>query len=74
MQADSQAAAILADLKAGKRLTPMDALRKYGSFRLGARVFDLKQEGHEIEKEMVEVGDGKRVARYFMRVRQPSLF
>jgi len=29
-------------------ITPIEALNNIGSFRLGARVYDLKQEGHNI--------------------------
>ena len=60
----TQNAQILAHLKAGKRITPLDALREFGCFRLGARVFELKAEGHNILKEMIETDSGKRVAEY----------
>jgi len=46
---------ILAHLKAGKTITPLEALREYGTLRLGARIFELKQDGHNITKRMVEV-------------------
>lgn len=62
----TQNAQILAHLKAGKRITPLDALREYGCFRLGARIFELKAEGHNILKEMIETDSGKRVAEYRM--------
>ena len=64
MSLQSQKAAILAHLKTGRSITPIDALREYGCFRLGARIYDLKDEGHNIYSERVEVGDGKRVASY----------
>ena len=60
----TQNAQILAHLKTGKRITPLDALREFGCFRLGARVFELKAEGHNILKEMIETDSGKRVAEY----------
>ena len=42
----------------------MDALNLFGSFRLGARIFDLKNDyGMNIKTEMVEE-NGKRYARY----------
>lgn len=60
----TQTAQILAHLKKGRSITPIDALRDFQCFRLGARVWDLKKEGHNIVKEMVEVPSGKRVASY----------
>jgi hypothetical protein len=51
-------------LKRGEKLTPLAALRKYGTLRLGARIWDLKQAGVRIKSKLIEVGDGKRVAQY----------
>jgi hypothetical protein len=61
---ETQTAQILAHLKTGRSITPIDALNKYGCFRLGARIYDLKQDGHNIYREMVETDSGKRVASY----------
>lgn len=61
---DTQTAQILAHLKTGRSITPLDALEWFGCFRLGARIYDLKQEGHNIVKDMVETDSGKRVASY----------
>jgi hypothetical protein len=44
----SQLDQILAALKEGEQLTPLDALQRFGCFRLGARVADLKKLGHHI--------------------------
>lgn len=61
---ETQTAQILAHLKTGRSITPIDALNKYGCFRLGARIYDLKQDGHNIYREMVQTDSGKRVASY----------
>lgn len=61
---ETQTAQILAHLKTGRSITPIEALDQYGCFRLGARIYDLKQKGHPIYREMVEVAPGKRVASY----------
>ena len=54
-------------LMSGKSLTPIEALNKFGCFRLGARIWELsKKEGFCIESELVETRDGKHVARYRM--------
>lgn len=63
----SQASLILRDLRRGRRITPIDALKLYACFRLGARIFDLKKRGHPIQSERIEVKPGVRVARYSMR-------
>jgi hypothetical protein len=41
----------------------LEALEKFGCFRLGGRIYDLKQRGHKIETVMVEK-NGKRFATY----------
>ena len=49
-------------------ITPLEAYQKYGCLRLGARIFELRQQGHEIVRELVAVnnrfGEECRVARY----------
>lgn len=58
---------ILGHLKSGKPITPLEALSKFGCFRLGARIHELKEAGHVIDKRMVKVKtrDGiTRVAEY----------
>ena len=45
----SQNNELRAALLAGRSLTPMDALRDFGCFRLAARVADLRREGLPIE-------------------------
>lgn len=57
---------ILEHLQSGERLSPLQALRLYGVFRLGARIWDLKRLGHDIKMELIEVGDGKHVAEYWL--------
>lgn len=63
----SQKDLILEHLEKFGSITPMEAQRLYGCMRLGARIWDLKHDGHAIVKEMVEVitRSGKaHVARY----------
>lgn len=60
----SQTEQILKHLKSGNPITPLDALREYGCFRLGARIWDLKKDGHNIISKMIEVGNGKHVKQY----------
>lgn len=60
----SQELDILRHLAKGKTLTPLEALRRFGCLRLGARVFELRRQRWPIERRMVDVGNGKRVAQY----------
>ncbi len=58
----SQTEQILQMLKRGP-VTPMDALREVGSFRLASRILDLKKQGHNIITETVH-RKGKTFAAY----------
>lgn len=62
----TQARRILAHLRAGNRLTALEALERFGCFRLAARVHELRREGWQIEERTVETRGGKRVAEYYM--------
>ena len=44
--------------------TAMDALNEVGSFRLAARIADLRADGHTITSTMETTATGKRIARY----------
>lgn len=65
-QSQSQNARILAHLKNGGRITSLEALNQFGCLRLSARIKDLRDRGHEIHAEFIEVSSGKRVKQYFM--------
>lgn len=60
---DSQLKAIEKDLKSGKRITPLQALRDYGCMRLSARIFTLKERGMKIKTKLIDVG-AYRFAQY----------
>lgn len=60
----NQEEAILKHLQQGNTLTPLEALRLFGCLRLGARIWDLRQKGHNVEMKVVEVASGKHVAEY----------
>ena len=55
---------ILDWLKSGRTITPLEALERFGCLRLGARIYEMRQEGFGIKREMVKVGKNKSVARY----------
>lgn len=54
----------------GHTITTLEAMQRWGIMRLGARIYDLKRQGHKIKSETVEVynrfGDKCRVARYIL--------
>ena len=54
---------ILNHLETVGPITPLEALRHYGCFRLSARVYDLRQKGHQIKSDRV-VKRKKVVAQY----------
>ena len=45
-------------------ITPLEALKVIGTFRLAARVYDLRKRGHRIVEQDEVVSGGARVARY----------
>lgn len=59
----TQNTAILNHLEKGKSITPLDALKRFGCFRLGARIWELRERGHSIKKETV-FRNGKHFASY----------
>jgi hypothetical protein len=60
----SQNNLILKALKRGAKLTPIDALARFGCFRLSARILDLKAAGHNIKTKIIKSANGKRFAQY----------
>lgn len=61
---------VLHKLQNGRRITRLDAFKEKGIGRLSARINELKNEGHPIEKEMVKVtkwsGETTKVAEYYL--------
>lgn len=63
---NSQNQMILEYLKDGNSITALQALDKFKCFRLASRIGELKSMGHKIDKQMIKVKSGKRVAKYFL--------
>ena len=61
----SQNQAIAKHLKAGKSLTPLQALAKFNTWSLSSRIADLNREGMGIKMKLVEK-NGKRFGMYFI--------
>ena len=56
---------VLDHLRSGP-ITPKEALYRYGCFRLAARIYDLRQIGHEIITTRVMNDEGNPYAEYFL--------
>lgn len=59
----TQNAMVLHHLRTIGPLSPLEALDRYGIFRLGARRFDLIEMGYDVQTRMVSQ-NGKRFAEY----------
>jgi hypothetical protein len=70
MKTDNQAKDILHHIELHGSITPLEALQLYGCFRLGARIWDLRSQGHNIINEWEE-NNGKRYAKYVL-ARKPE--
>ncbi len=62
---ESQEKKILTCLKSGRSVTPMFALKKWGVFRLSARIFQIRKK-HKVEN-IGETNGNKHYARYVYR-------
>jgi len=64
---ESQESQIREYLETGRSLTPYQALVKFSSLRLSARIHRLKtRDGVNIDSEWFETPTGKRVKKYFI--------
>ena len=62
----TQSQAIHQALKQGSRLTPLDALARFGCMRLASRISDLKKDGVRINSRSVKTDSGKTVSEYWL--------
>lgn len=60
----SQTTQIQRHLEKGKSITPIQALNKYGCFRLAARIADLRNNGMNIKTTIIKLKNKKQVAQY----------
>ena len=71
MPKKSQKENILEYLQIGNKITPLEALYQFGSFRLSAIIFELRQEGFNIITHNKTV-DGKTFAEYTLQKEQSN--
>ena len=71
----TQAEMILDYMQTTGPITPLIAVKEFGCMRLGARIYDLKQLGVDIRREIVnytnDQGEKKRFAEYWIHREQP---
>jgi hypothetical protein len=54
-------------LNKGKKLTTLDALTKFGCFRLASRINDLRNEGMNIVTKTIKLENKKQIAQYSIK-------
>ena len=54
-------------LNKGKNLTTLDALSKFGCFRLASRINDLRNEGMHIVTKTIKLENKKQIAQYSIK-------
>jgi hypothetical protein len=54
-------------LNKGKKLTTLDALNKFGCFRLASRINDLRNEGMSIVTKTIKLENKKQIAQYSLK-------
>ena len=62
----SQASQIASYMMQGNKITPLEALSLFGSLRLSAVIFVLRERGYKIQVERVKTSTGKWVAQYWI--------
>lgn len=63
---DTEAVLRLLKLRGPAGLTPLEALQSVGTFRLAARIWELRKAGHLIDQQRYTTPGGSRVARYVL--------
>ena len=69
MNKQRQSDLILNYLTAGNTLTALEALDRFGCFRLASRISDLKKEGHDIHVKIIKLSNGKHCAEYWIQTK-----
>ena len=64
---EAQKKAILAHMMNGRSISQIEAANLFGCWRLGARIFNIREDGIDVITEMVKSETtGKRFARYYL--------
>lgn len=60
----TQTTKILLYLKEGNKLTGMDALNLFNCWRLGARIFQIREMGFNVIMKLITTNTGKVIGEY----------
>lgn len=63
-QSASQNQMILEYLQKGNSITPLEALKLFGCFRLTSRICELEDKGYSFKREWKKLSDGKQIMSY----------
>jgi len=63
----SQTNLILDHLERGHAISALDALSRFGTFRLAARIDDIRRRGYPVETRIITTSNGKRIAVYRLK-------
>lgn len=50
----------------GGTLTQIDAILKFGCFRLAARIYDIRRTGLDVHKIMIKTDQDRKFAKYYL--------
>ena len=62
----NQTTRVLWHLKAGHKLTALDALNLFGCWRLGARIHNIRAMGFNVKTDLITTSTKKVIAEYSM--------
>lgn len=62
----NQTTQILLYLKEGNKITGMGALKLFNCWRLGARIWDIKEMGFNVNMKLITTSTGKVIGEYSM--------
>lgn len=58
---------ILRHLKSGNSLTAQEAAMEYGTLRLSAYIYNLRDKGYNIKTRQKQMFNGKTIAEYVLK-------
>ena len=67
MSEPTQNKRILEFIRRGYEITPLLALKMFDCFRLSARIYNLRDDGHNIKTTIIKTPTGKRIASYSLQ-------
>lgn len=60
---------LLTYLLAGNTITSLEALNRFGCFRLASRISEFKKEGYDVQSKMIRLPNNKKVSQYWIQTK-----